>query len=139
MSVTNSTFLAPRVLPEVAPYWEAASLGKLIIKRCTDCHEVHFYPRDICPHCLSDATQWMEASGKGTLYSFSTMKRPGPEGKPYTLAYVTLDEGVTMMTNLVDFDATTTGIGDKVEVRFLPSAARDGSLGAHVPVFTPCK
>jgi uncharacterized protein len=135
----SSAFMAPRELPEVARYWEGANAGTLLIKRCTTCVEVHFYPRDICPHCLSDATEWIEASGKGVLYSFSTMKRPGPEGKPYTLAYVTLDEGVTMMTNLVDFDPTTIVIGAKVEVRFLPSMARDGAEGAKVPVFTPCK
>jgi uncharacterized protein len=133
----SSTLIAPRVLPEVTPYWEAASLGKLLIKRCTACAEVHFYPRDICPYCLSDSTEWFETAGKGTVYSFSTMKRPGPEGAPYTLAYVTLDEGVTMMTNLVNFDPTTMQIGSKVKVLFLPSKARDGSVGAMVPVFTP--
>jgi uncharacterized protein len=133
----SSTLIAPRVLPEVAPYWEGTSLGKLLIKRCTACGEAHFYPRDICPHCLSDATEWFETAGKGTVYSFSTMKRPGPEGVPYTLAYVALDEGVTMMTNLVDFDPAAMQIGIKVRVLFLPSKARDGTVGAMVPVFTP--
>jgi uncharacterized protein len=135
-TVNISSLPAPRVLPEVATYWEAASAGRLLVKRCSDCHEVHFYPRDICPHCLSERTEWLEASGLGTVYSFSTMKRPGPEGKPYTLAYVTLDEGVTMMTNLVEVDLSNVKIGSRVRVLFNPSQNRDGSAGPLVPVFT---
>jgi uncharacterized protein len=135
-NTVNASLLAPRVLPEVAPYWEAASAGRLLLKRCSDCSEVHFYPRDICPHCLSDKTEWLTASGLGTVYSFSTMKRAGPEGKPYTLAYVTLDEGVTMMTNLVEMDLLSVAIGSRVKVLFHPSQNRDGSAGPLVPVFT---
>jgi uncharacterized protein len=131
------TLTAPRQLPEVARFWEGTALGQLLIKRCTACGEVHFYPRDICPHCLSDATEWVQASGTGTVYSFSTMKRPGPEGAPYTIAFVTLDEGITLMTNLVDVNPDTLGIGSKVKVVFLPSKAKDGTAGAMVPVFTP--
>jgi uncharacterized OB-fold protein len=50
----------------------------------------------------------------------------------YTLAFVTLDEGVTLMTNLVDCDPATVRIGDKVRVVFQPSQG-----GHAVPMFTP--
>lgn len=121
---------APRVLPEAMPFWEAAKDGRLLVKRCDDCGETHYYPRDICPHCMSANTQWLDTSGLGTVYSFSTM---GKDEARYTLAYVSLDEGVTMLTNLVDCDpAAALSIGQRVKVVFKPSE------GAYpVPMFAP--
>jgi uncharacterized protein len=119
---------APRVLPESLPFWTAADEGRLLVKVCNDCGEAHFYPRDICPHCLSARTEWRQAAGTGSVYSFSTM---GQGDGAVTLAFVTLDEGVTLMTNLVDCDPTTLAIGQRVRVVFQPS---DG--GHAVPMFT---
>ena len=119
---------APRVLPETLPYWAAADEGRLLIKRCKACGEVHHYPRDICPHCLSADTEWLQAAGTGTVYSFSTM---GKGEAAYTLAFVTLTEGITLMSNLVDCDPAAVVIGQAVRVVFKPS---DG--GHHVPMFT---
>ena len=120
---------APKVLPETLAYWQAADEGRLLVKRCQSCGQVHHYPRDICPHCLSSDTVWQDAAGTGTVYSLSTM---GTGEAAYTLAFVTLDEGVTMMTNLVDCDPSTVRIGDKVRVVFQPSQG-----GHAVPMFTP--
>ncbi|MBB3181650.1 Zn-ribbon domain-containing OB-fold protein [Variovorax sp. Sphag1AA] len=120
---------APRVLPESLHYWTAADEGRLLVKKCRACGEVHHYPRDICPHCLSADTEWLQAAGTGTVYSFSTM---GKGEAAYTLAFVTLDEGVTLMTNLVDCDPAAVSIGQPVRVVFKPS---DG--GHAVPMFTP--
>jgi uncharacterized OB-fold protein len=122
------TIPAPRVLPESLPFWTAADEGRLLVKVCNDCGEAHFYPRDICPHCLSARTEWRQAAGTGSVYSFSTM---GQGDGAVTLAFVTLDEGVTLMTNLVDCDPTTLAIGQRVRVVFQPS---DG--GHAVPMFT---
>jgi uncharacterized OB-fold protein len=119
---------APRVLPESLAYWQAADEGKLLVKKCNACGEIHHYPRDICPHCLSSDTVWQQAAGTGTVYSFSTM---GQGEAAYTLAYVTLDEGVTLMTNLVDCDPAKVAIGDKVRVVFKPTD------GHAVPMFMP--
>ena len=123
------TIPAPRVLPESLPFWRAADEGRLLVKTCLDCGQVHFYPRDICPHCLSERTEWRDAAGTGTVYSFSTM---GKGDAAYTLAFVTLDEGVTLMTNLVDCDPAAVSVGQRVKVVFQPS---DG--GHAVPMFTP--
>ncbi len=120
---------APAILPDTAPYWEAANEGRLLLKCCTDCGEVHFYPRDICPHCLSSRTEWFEAQGTGTIYSFSTNPRARDN---FIMAYVTLDEGVTMMTNLVDCDPGTLSVGQRVKVVFRPA-----SNGQAVPMFAP--
>ncbi len=118
----------PMVLPETAAYWKAADENRLLVKRCTSCGEHHHYPRDICPFCLSDATEWRDAVGTGTVYSYSTM---GQADAAYTLAYVTLDEGPTMLTNLVGGDASAWRIGQRVRVTFVPSEG-----GPAVPMFT---
>jgi uncharacterized OB-fold protein len=120
---------APKVLPETQAYWDAADQGRLLVKHCNSCGQPHHYPRDICPHCLSSDTVWRDAAGTGTLYSFSTM---GSGEAAYTLAFVTLDEGVTLMSNLVDCDPAAVRIGDKVRVVFQPSQG-----GHAVPMFTP--
>jgi uncharacterized OB-fold protein len=120
---------APRVLPETLAFWAAADEGRLLLKRCTDCGQPHHYPRDICPFCLSANTEWIESAGTGSVYSHSTM---GKDDAAYTIAFVTLDEGVTLMTNLVDCDPATVSIGQRVKVVFKPS---DG--GHAVPMFTP--
>ncbi len=87
--------------PETKPYWEAANQGKLLLTRCKDTGKVFSYPRGISPFTLSNNVEWFEASGNGVLYSFSTMERANP---PYTIAYVTLDEGTTIMTGIADTD-----------------------------------
>ncbi len=119
----------PNVLPETAAYWQAANEGRLLVKRCGDCRAHHHYPRDICPFCLSANTEWATASGLGTVYSFSTM---GQGDAAYTLALVTLDEGVTMMSNLVDAGPDDLSIGQRVRVVFKAS-----DNGQAVPMFAP--
>jgi uncharacterized OB-fold protein len=119
---------APHVMPEAQAYWEGASQGKLLIKRCTDCGQPHFYPRDICPHCGSAATEWVASQGRGGIYSFSTSTRGE---RPHTIAFIALDEGVTMMSNLVDCDPATLSIGQRVRVVFAPTE------GHALPMFTP--
>lgn len=119
---------APLVNAENRPYFEAAAQGRLLLKHCSACREAHFYPRALCPHCASERTEWREAAGTGTLYSFSVMRH----GVPFAIAYVTLDEGVTMLTNLVDCDLDALRIGQKVRAVFKP--AEDGTV---IPMFTP--
>ena len=123
------TIPAPPVNPETKPFWDAAAAGKLLIKRCAACGEKHYYPRAICPFCGSDRTEWLETSGRGIVYSFSVFRRAPI---PYAIAYVTLDEGPTMMTNIVDADLDAIRIGQAVRIAFPPT---DG--GPPVPMFTP--
>jgi uncharacterized OB-fold protein len=120
---------APQPNLETQKFWDAAAEGKLLIKKCTACGEVYFYPRALCPFCLSDQTEWQEASGDGTIYTYSVMRRTPV---PYAIAYVTLAEGPTVMTNIVDCDLDGIKIGQKVKVVFKPS---DG--GPPVPMFAP--
>ena len=71
---TERTYPEPAINLETEAYWAAAKEGKLILKKCNACGETHFYPRAICPHCLSGDTEWYEASGKGTIYTYSVMR-----------------------------------------------------------------
>jgi uncharacterized OB-fold protein len=120
---------APPVTPEGEAFWQAAQEGRLLVRVCTACGKPHWYPRAICPFCMSSATEWRAASGRGTIYSFSVMRRAA---QPYAIAYVTLEEGPTMMTNLVDCDFDRLAIGQEVTVTF---KATDG--GPPVPCFRP--
>jgi len=121
---------APVPTPENQPFFDAAARGELLIKRCADCGEFHYFPRAICPHCFSDRTEWVTAAGRGTIYSFSISRRVLPTA--YAIAYVTLEEGVSMMTNIVDCDLDAIRIGQAVKLVFKPT---DG--GPPVPMFTP--
>ena len=129
MSTQTRTIPAPPVNPEVKPFFDAAAQGRLLIKKCAACGELHHYPRALCPFCFSDRTEWMPASGRGTIYSYSVMRRVPV---PFAIAYVTLEEGVTMMTNIVDCDLDAIRIGQPVKVVFKPTEG-----GPPVPMFTP--
>ena len=120
---------APEPNPETKPYWDAAAEGGLLIRRCAACGRAHHYPRALCPFCFSDRTEWQTASGNGTLYSFSVMQRAPV---PYAIAYVTLDEGPRMMSNLVDCDFDTIRIGMKLKAVFKPTEG-----GLKLARFTP--
>ena len=109
-------------------FFEAAREGRLLLKRCLACKALHYYPRAVCPFCAGERTEWVKAQGRGTIYSFSVMRRVEP---PYAIAYVTLEEGVTLLTNLVDCDFDRLRIGDPVRVVFQPKGEQT------VPMFTP--
>ncbi|MDF2368470.1 Zn-ribbon domain-containing OB-fold protein [Sneathiella sp.] len=131
MSPQERTYQDPDINMETERYWEGSKNGQLLMKKCNACGKTHFYPRTICPVCSSSDTEWYEASGKGKIYSYSIMRRAKI---PYVMAYVTLDEGVTMMTNIVESDFDDVKIGKAVEVTF-----RDTEGNQSLPVFRLCK
>lgn len=102
--------------------WDALKQHRLTLKRCHDCGKHHFYPRVLCPHCHSDAVEWVDARGTGTIYSYTIARRPaGPAFKadtPYVVAVIDLDEGARMMTNIVTDDVEAVRIGQRVTVQY---------------------
>ncbi|MEI4769943.1 Zn-ribbon domain-containing OB-fold protein [Psychrobacillus sp. FJAT-51614] len=134
MVTTNQsrTMAIPEIHPEHKAYWEAAAEGALLIKQCDSCGEYHYYPRVLCPSCMSEKTTWIEAKGTGSIYTYSVMRR----GEPYVIAFVELDEGPKMMTNIVDCDPDTVYINQRVKVVFKQSGEQDNA-GPFVPCFTP--
>lgn len=127
---TTGSTLDPQTFgnPETGHFWREAAEGRLVVKRCAACREHHWYPRSHCPHCGACETEWVEASGGGTIYSFTVLRRGGGQ----VPAYVTLDEGVSLFTNIVDCDPDGLSIGQRVSVRFRP-----GENGVAAPVFRP--
>ncbi|MBM84645.1 MAG: DNA-binding protein [Rhodospirillaceae bacterium] len=113
--------------PETQAFWDAAREGIFTLRWCNSCNKTHWYPRAVCPHCMSSNTEWRKASGRGTIYTFSITRRANP---PYAIAYVTLEEGPTMITNIVDCDFDDVMVGQKVELVF-----RDSVNGQAVPMF----
>ena len=120
----------PAMNPGDEPYFQAAAEGKLLLKKCNECGEVHHYPRALCPFCWSEKVEWVQAKGTGEIYTYTVTRRGGPV--PYCIAYVTLDEGPRMMTNIVDCDLDTIKIGQRVKVAFKKTEG-----GASVPCFAP--
>lgn len=112
----------PVVNPWTRPYWEAARQEKFIIQQCADCKKHIFYPRITCPHCFSDNIDWVEASGKGSVYTYSVVTNNAPsafaEDMPYVIAIVKLDEGVQMLTNIVQCAPDEVHFDMRVEVVF---------------------
>ena len=129
MTTEAKKYPTPQGNPETQPFWDAAKDGKFLIKRCTTCGDAHFFPRSICPFCFSDKTEWEEASGDGEIYTYSHMRKSATG--PYVIAYVTLKEGPSMQTNIVDCDPATVKIGQKVKLVWKPTD------GAPLPFFTP--
>jgi len=112
----------PHLDEESRPWWEAAKRHELYIQKCRDCGDLRYYTRAQCPQCLSPRTEWIKTRGRGKVYTFTaTYQNQAPgwrESLPYIMAYVELDEGVKMMTNLVDCRPEEVKIGMPVEVVF---------------------
>lgn len=130
------TDVQPRVMrdpiagPGDQPWFDGAAAGTLLVKRCISCKRFHHYPRALCPFCMSSDLEWVPARGTGTIHTYSITRARG--AAPYCIAFVTLDEGVTMMTNIVDCDLDSIRIGQRVSVVFQKTQG-----GIPVPVFAP--
>lgn len=118
----------PPVTPETKRFWDAASNGKLLYGWCNACKEPHYYPRSLCPFCFGDDVTWKEASGRGKIYTYSIMRRT--QTAPFVIAYVTLEEGPSLLTNIVDSKIGDVKIGAPVSLVFKPSEG-----GPPVPFF----
>lgn len=94
------------------PYWKAAANGQLLIQKCGSCSALRHYPRLICDQCYSNATEWIVASGRGSIHSWTIVHHAfHPAFKdelPYTLVTVDLDEGPR---------AIGRWLGDKLTIR----------------------
>ncbi len=117
---------SPFVNPETQAFWDAARQHRLMVPFCEDCGRTHWYPRAICPHCMSSKVELKPNAGTGRVYSFSIV--PGADG--YAMAYVQLDDGPTLLTNVIGEGHATLKIGQAVRVQFTPSED-----GTPVPMF----
>ncbi len=94
----------PSALTE--PFWQGLRRREVRIQRCGECRRYVFYPRALCPHCLSDRLEWVRASGKGRVYSYTVVRRamhPAFQAEvPYVFAIIELEEGVRLPSNVIN-------------------------------------
>lgn len=115
--------------PETADFWAAAEEGVLLLPVCGRCTQCHWPPRSMCPCCGAGDVERVRASGAATLYSYS-IDRKNP-GQP-VVAYVQLDEGPLLMTNIAGMEREALRIGLRLRVSFRPAPE-----GRRIPVFSP--
>ena len=97
------------ITPEAKPYWDGAREGKLMVPKCKACGKAFLYPRVLCPFCASRDIAWIQASGRGKLFSFEIahqiLNKAFKVKTPVVLAMVELEEGPRMLTNLINCEA----------------------------------
>ncbi|HET6949576.1 MAG TPA: OB-fold domain-containing protein [Acidimicrobiales bacterium] len=128
--------IEPPASEAAAPFWDATREQRLVLPYSAVTGEPVWYPREADPADPRRPFEWREASGAGTVYAVSVQHKPGPgrdpaEG-PYAVALVDLDEGVRMMSNVVDCPPDEVTVGMAVRVVWHPL-----SDGRHLPQFAP--
>ncbi|HEX4894556.1 MAG TPA: Zn-ribbon domain-containing OB-fold protein [Hyphomicrobiaceae bacterium] len=120
--------LVPEPTHESKAYWDGLNAGRLLLQKCDRCGKVRHYPRPMCDGCHSFETRWIEATGRGTIHSWTITHHPfHPAYKselPYVLVTVDLEEGVRMQTQLRAPTDTPLKIG--LPVRVVLQAAKPG-------------
>jgi hypothetical protein len=116
--------------PETQVFWDQAQAGRFTLPRCQSCGKQHWFPRAFCPLCFSADVVWEDSAGTGTLFTYSRLQ--GPDGER-VIAYVQLDDGPLMLTELVDVSGEL-AIGQAVQVT-LVQAAPDLAPELRMPKF----
>jgi uncharacterized protein len=132
---------APPFNPEAEPFWTAAAEGRLVLPVCDACGHHIWYPRSWCPVCGALDATWTELSGGGTVYACTILRKamgPWREAAPFVVAYVELDEGPRILTNVLADDPATIRVGDPVRAVFVPVAdAGDDAPATAILRFVP--
>jgi uncharacterized OB-fold protein len=134
--VTDPARFEPPVTEEAEPFWDATRRQELALPWCRHCGRPFWYPRPVCPRCLSPDIEWRESAGRGQVHAVSVMHRPAnptmAQRVPYAVALIDLDEGVRMMSNVVGIDPGEVEVGMDVTVAWEPL-----SDGRRLPLFAP--
>jgi uncharacterized OB-fold protein len=128
--------LVPAITPDTQPYWDGLRQGRLMLQCCAACRKVRHYPRPVCDACWSMEVDWIQASGQGSVHSWTITHyafHSGYKGElPYLLLTVDLPEGVRMNAQTRGMDPATVSIGMPVRIGF--DAVTDTLT---LPVFEP--
>ena len=131
----------PAIDWESRAYWEGAGRGELVLQRCRACGVVQHRPRGFCVSCMEDQLEHFVASGRGEVYTYSIVhQNQMPKFRnalPYVVAYVELEEGPQLLTNIVGCDPDTISIGMPVCVDFVPTPNEKTGDQLGVPRFRP--
>ena len=105
----------PELEPHSLPFWEGARQRRLRLQRCGECQKVQFPPEICCAHCGSENIEWFDASGRATLYTWTVTHPPllpfFGERAPWPVVAVELEEGVRMVSRIVDLPVESYEIG----------------------------
>ena len=133
MSQHANKFL-PSPRPGTVAFWEGCKRHQLLLQKCTQCETQQFYPRMICSTCSARSLDWVESSGNGTVLTWTIVRHPVSEAYaddvPYVIALIKLQEGPTMMSQIIDCDPESVQSGMRVEVSF-----QDWTDEISMPVF----
>ncbi|WDL97685.1 Zn-ribbon domain-containing OB-fold protein [Alicyclobacillus sp. ALC3] len=133
--MTPSTRPLPVPDGDTVVFWDACNQEKLVIQRCQHCENYIFYPRAVCPRCMSSDISWVESSGHGRVYSYTVAYRPAhpafTDDCPYIVALIELEEGVRVLSNVIKVAVDELYCEMPVEVVFLDIG------GMKLPLFQP--
>ena len=93
----------------------ALDQGKFWIQQCKSCHKHIYFPREICPHCGSDAVDFVAPSGLGTVYAVTTVRRKPADGGDYNVSLIDLDEGPRLMSTITNLTPDLVKIDQRVK------------------------
>lgn len=131
---------APPYNQEAEPFWTAAADGRLAVPVCDACGHHVWYPRSWCPVCQSASVTWTTLSGRGSVYARTVLHKamgPWAGSVPYVVAYVELDEGPRILTNVVTDDPGSVDIGTVVEAVFVAVEHAEGAPRQAILRFRP--
>ena len=107
---------------DTKPFWEACNREELTYQHCEDCGNHQYYPRRICKQCGSENLEWITASPRGTVHSYTVQHRaPTPafrEDAPYIIALIDMEDGIRMMMNIKNCKPEDVHIGMPVRIIF---------------------
>lgn len=136
MSDHNYMKPLPEPTLDSKPFWDALKRHSLEVQKCSHCGKIRHYPRPVCDQCFSMDVEWIKASGKGKVFSWTVAHHPFHAGfkaeLPYILVTVELEEGVRMVSQLRNAAAEEVSIGLPVEVIF-----EDVTEEFTLPMFRP--
>lgn len=126
MQNNTAVLAAPQPAPTLLtkPFWQGCSEGRLLLQRCEHCRQLRFYPAESCPSCGTIGGTWVDATGRGTVYSWITVhKSPDDYWRtrvPYVSVIVELDDQphLYMPGLLTDVEPEAVRAGMSVKVWF---------------------
>lgn len=127
---------SPRITPDSQPFWDACRAHRWMLPYCTRCGQPHMPPGPVCPFCFSATLQWREASGRGTVSSWTRVHQAWfpafADDLPYNVIEVQLEEGPRVTANLIGGADVVLRVGMRVRVVF-----DDISTAITLPRFEP--
>ncbi len=113
-------------------YWQGLRDGKLLIQKCSNCGTLRHPPQPMCEQCQSLEWTTIESEGKGTIYTYTVMHYPEipPFDYPNPIVLVELNEGVRIVSQLIDADPEQIAIGLPVEMEI-----KEVQEGMSLPLF----